>query len=185
VVRWGYVFASSHGLHCSYHKVNQRSQIARDEAKLFVLSNVGVAVCFRSPRLRVPSSQSQGRTGAHRSPNAPASNPWRAARQSLQTAGGQCRHSGNSLIRFRSPGLSSQPSYVSLCKAASKLQTHPHPLLSAFHLPFPPSSSRIRRYKIQSNPVQAPNTIALLVLAAPHSRAPLGQGKKKDRCGCA
>jgi hypothetical protein len=60
-----------------------------------------------------------------------------------------------------------------------------HPLLSAFHLPFPPSSSRIRRYKIQSNPVQAPNTIALLVLAAPHSRAPLGQGKKKDRCGCA
>lgn len=128
VIRWGFCFASLHAWLCTV-------PITR-------LIRIQIAPTLAWPYLR--SQDSGGRTGAHRPPTEPnarlhpwalAASPPRPWRARVQTAGGQCRHSGNSLIRFRSH--SQFPPFTSLALQASS-KPAVHPLLSAFRLPFPP-----------------------------------------------
>ena len=102
VAVWGFVLhRCMHGLHCSYHH-----KVKSNVWSGHYTSGVPDGAERPSPLPRT------GRTGAHRSPNAPSTcgrGGWRAR---VQTSGGQCRHSRNSLIRFRSHSPRSSP----LCK---------------------------------------------------------------------
>lgn len=141
LVRWGCPSPHGMALRCCHHKVSARIQIAGDTT---------VIQRWRGQHLRqtVPfphkgSSPRPAPTGRRAQLYNPW--PWRA-----KPAGGQCRHSGNSLIRFQS---------LSSVVVVSLLQpTHWFPPASAPDLC---ATSSSRPYKIQ--PRGSSKTIALLL----------------------